>query len=80
MKGDPNDLLELAYLEGSFQIIASDAVKLVPARDWKGQVPKNVMKPRIQRSLNERERTTVRDAIKGLNASGIGLHHYGRLR
>jgi hypothetical protein len=89
MKGDPNDLLDLAVLEGTLLQISAADQKLVPARDWKGQVPKNVMKPRIQRSLSEAERSVVRDATQSMNAKaasnvwdalGLGLHHYGRLR
>ncbi len=95
MKGDGNQLIELAFLEGSFQMISADVVKLVTTTEWKGQVPEKIMRDRIERSLNEGERCTVREAIakgidgKKLNAKeamnvwvacGIALHHYARLR
>ncbi len=47
-KGDQNDLLDLAYLEGKLD---EGDVRLVPARTWKGNVPKDIMQTRIEKKL-----------------------------
>lgn len=91
MKGDPKDLIELAFLEGTFQMFSADRVHLVTTREWKGQVPEKITRDRIKRSLHQFEREIVERSIKAgkLNAkeamnvwvsAGIGLHHFGRLR
>lgn len=92
MRGDGNQLIALAFLEGSFQMgISADVVKLVETAEWKGQVPEKIMRDRIKRSLIHYERETIETVIKAgkLNAkeamnvwvaAGIGLHHFGRLR
>lgn len=45
-KGDQNDLLNLAFLEGALAL-AAPSFELVPARAWKGNAPKSVVQERI---------------------------------
>lgn len=54
-------------------------------RVWKGQVPKDVMLPRIQEKLTALELTKVVDLSKTYehdiwDAVGIGLYHLGRMK
>lgn len=86
-KGDPNDLIDLAIEVGVLSTLFSDGtVTLVKPREWKGQVPKEVMLKRILSKLTADEL----QLIKGLGLSksqshnvvdavGIGLWALGRL-
>lgn len=47
-KGDQNDLLDLAFLEGALSV---DDTRLVAARSWKGNTPKDIMQARIEQRL-----------------------------
>jgi hypothetical protein len=90
MKGDPNDLLALAVLEGVFLglPVPTSGVHLLPARAWKGQVPKEVIRDRIEAALAQPEREVLKGALAGVNGSvrhnvydavGLGLYALGRL-
>lgn len=90
MKGDPNDLLELAVLEGCFLALPtpSQGTHLLPAKTWKGQVPKNIIQERVEAALGRHEREVLGGALVGVNGSvrhnvydavGIGLYSLGRL-
>lgn len=89
-KGDPNDLLDVVAVgaaiaakayhpEGKRQIVTTRF-----PRDWKGQVPKEIMTERIKASLTQEELDNVIACRKDLlhnvyDAVGIGLHALGRL-
>jgi hypothetical protein len=92
-KGDPNDLLPLSECVGavkaallSHELIAGPEywATYLP-REWKGQVPKDVMVSRIQERLSKDERARVElPRAKSLShnvwdAIGIGLKALGRL-
>jgi len=84
-KGDQNDLIDLAVLEGMILGATNPAgIVLVSARTWKGNVPKDVMGKRILATLSELERETIEGKGKrmhnALDAVGIGLWALGRLR
>jgi len=89
-KGDQNDLLNLAFLEGALSRDA-ESYELVEARSWKGQVDKEIMQARIakrfpiltpegivfDRALSKiRAREKVGSVVE---ACGIGLFRAGRL-
>lgn len=79
-KGDQNDLLNLAFLEGA---LARDVPEwhLIEARIWKGNVPKDKMQDRIWGRLSPEEKalvdaTGIKAAAKRgslLDAIGLGL-------
>lgn len=84
-KGDANDLIAVAFAAG---VVAADfcTYEQVPARVWKGSVPKQIMLKRILSKLSDTELAAVRGL--GLNkkaeenvidAIGIGLFKLGRL-
>jgi hypothetical protein len=91
--GDPNDLLPLAQCVGAVQIAlifrrlvwSTKHCKTYLPREWKGQVPKDIMIKRIQERLAPDERTRVEHPrAKSLShnvwdAVGIGLRTLGRL-
>jgi hypothetical protein len=90
-KADPNDLITLAIQVGQYverARRAGMAVKLVTPAEWKGQVAKEIIVPRILGALNEGERALATraslDIAKGkvhnmIEAIGIGLHACGRM-
>ena len=90
-KGDPNDLIALSFIAGGgHTLVAPDAaLELVTPRAWKGQVPKEIMQGRIERSLSPVEQQMVVASLQsvtpslqhnGWDAVGIGLWAQGRLR
>lgn len=92
-KGDQNDLIDLAYISGGVHMLPpvwnAERVTLVHPHAWKGQVPKNIMQERIERSLTELEVKLVRATLQttpeglrhnGWDAVGIGLWAQRRLR
>lgn len=84
-KGDQNDLIDLAVLEGMILGATNPAgIVLVSARTWKGNVPKDIMGKRILAALSEAERAQIEGKGKrmhnALDAIGIGLWALGRLR
>lgn len=85
-KTDPNDLIDLAGVDGALAAaFAVPAVYYLP-RQWKGQVPKEVGVLRALAHLSDEERKCVRPApMKSLDhnvadAVGLGLYHVGRFR
>lgn len=85
-KGDPNDLLDVvavgAAIAGACYVPTTFIT--IPPRDWKGQVPKEVMTKRIGASLTDLERKVILPCRKDLmhnvlDAVGIGLWHLSRL-
>lgn len=90
-KGDPNDLIALSFISGGgHTLVSPDAtLELVQPRAWKGQVPKDIMQKRIERSLEPLERQMVEASLQGVapglkhngwDAVGIGVKALGRLR
>lgn len=83
-KGDPNDIVDLAYLAGALDQMGPEGVAIHP-RSWKGNVPKDVMGRRILGKLKPDELALV-EKITGerrhnaIDAAGLGLHDLGRLR
>lgn len=83
-KGDQNDLISLAYLEG---VLAAGApeVHLVVAREWKGNIPKDVLQTRIVKWMSsigfapELPRAKEKRGSV-LEACGIGQYVLGRMR
>ena len=84
-KGNPNDLIALAFEAGRIAALAPTYEKITP-RQWKGTIKKEVMLRRILSKLTDREL----QLIKGLelppskehnviDAVGIGLWKLGRL-
>jgi len=91
-KGDPNDLIALAGVVAAVCTRFPGAVVTrYKPRDWKGQVPKEVIQARILGDvrpgrLSIEEVSAFRDAAcppslqhNVLDAIGIGLHFFGRL-
>lgn len=84
-KGNPNDLLDVAY---SSAYAVSDAARIiwVKPKVWKGSVPKKIMVERIRGVLSLEERALIEDSdVRGhlkhnlYDAAGIGLWHMGIL-
>ena len=86
LKGDPDDLIGLALMAGCVAGMLSAGVKSVYLyfpRQWKGQVPKNIMTARTKEKLSDEERSRVDLPAKYLqhnvwDAVGIGLYHLKR--
>jgi hypothetical protein len=90
-KGDPNDLIALSFISGGGHMLCAPAatLELVTPHEWKGQVPKDIMQKRIERSLSLLEQQMVTASLQGVapslrhnawDAVGIGLNALGRLR
>lgn len=84
-KGDPDDLIQLAGVGGAIgaRLQALEAHGYYP-RQWKGQVPKDVMAARIESYLNAAELSAIAKCAPSLrhnvlDAIGIGLYHLGRM-
>ena len=83
-KGDPNDLINVALAAGAHSA-SFETVKFYRPREWKGNVPKDVMCRRILGRLTEEEKTRIEYCKQKslhhniLDAIGIGLFHIGRL-
>jgi hypothetical protein len=87
LKGDPNDLITLALMAGATCAVLGKKTQVAEylPRQWKGQVPKEIMANRIAGKLSQTEhgviempraksyRHNVWDAV------GIGLHHLKRI-
>lgn len=78
-KGDPNDLVDLAFSAGRLVGNATN-LRTVRPREWKGQLPKNVHHARVRKALSAAE-LAVLDACNVpvskrhnvLDAVGLGL-------
>jgi hypothetical protein len=86
-KGDPNDLVAVAYLEGMISGLYRRTVLFTP-HEWKGNLPDDVLAKRIEKRLNPEESRALARALaivpKSLRhnvyaAVGIGLFGHGRL-
>lgn len=72
-KGDPNDLIPLAILDGAvWQATEARGVMYPLPREWKGQVPKDVMNKRTLDKLSEKEYSVVKENLSRMPKS---LHH-----
>lgn len=75
------DLFKLAYLVGSYVCIAHKAgaiVKLLQAREWKGQMKNDVVARRIKRAIGL-DMTESASLVHKVCAVGIGLSVVGKL-
>jgi len=80
-KGSQGDLIDLAHLGGRCTGLGKRAVLVEPA-DWKGQVPKDVVKGLAEAQLDAEELATLKACLAGIavskrhnvyDAVGIGL-------
>jgi len=80
-------LLRLAFISGFCAGYARPGqVVTYPAREWKGQVPKEVTKRRVESILTPAERTVYNAALVQVgklshnlvDATGLGLYHFRR--
>ena len=85
-KGDPGDLIELAFCAGMVvgRIRPTTLQKVLP-REWKGQLPKRVTEHRARAVLTVSEMARVPKVPKGLahnlwDAIALGLWSLGRLK
>lgn len=91
-KGDPNDLIALAAVVAAVVTRYASIVTRYKPRDWKGQVPKEVIQARILGApgvagrLSAEEVAVFKDCAcpkslrhNVLDAIGIGLHFLDRL-
>ena len=94
MKGDPNDLIDLAVVVGGIvaQVSASLDTQLILPKTWKGQVPDDVLQPRTLAKLRDLEVAAVKNPVplgkprtvppslkhNMMDAVGIGLWALGR--
>jgi hypothetical protein len=90
-RADPNDLITLAIQVGRYVERCERQLgraQLVSPAEWKGQVKKEIIVPRILGTLNEHERGIATRASMGIargkihnmvEAIGIGLHSCGRM-
>ena len=85
MKGDPNDLINLAMVVGALLATLHGPGETVLPASWKGQVPKDIMVNRIKKRLAPEELArAMLPKTKDLqhnvfDAIGIGLWAVGRL-
>ena len=79
-KGDPNDLIAMAYVAGCLTHagVRTAEKHCVLPREWKGQVPKDIHNKRVMSKLNPDE-VAIIEAIKpaskrhnAIDAVGIG--------
>jgi len=85
-KGNANDLIPVTLMAGAVAAhLEPDDVKLYLPAQWKGQLPKNVVKERLLKSLAEEEKRRIelpKAAGKAHNvwdAIGIGMKYLRRL-
>lgn len=85
LKGDPNDLIQLALVAGGLGTLVGGIKTYLP-RQWKGQTPKKTSNARTQEKLSREEMSRVElPRAKSLHhnvwdAIGIGLYHVRRRR
>lgn len=86
-KGDPNDLMKVAFLAGIIHrsLLGTKEIKWVPPSDWKGQRPKDVDNKYTRTLLTPDELKIIDDSKitkskmhNVLDAVGIGLWKLGR--
>lgn len=80
-KGDPNDLVALAYTQGAMTAaLAAKDVKAIEPQTWKGTVDADIVTNRIKVQLTPVEQTKVYATDHNTyDAVGIGLWSCGRL-
>lgn len=86
-KGDPNDLIALAGVVAAVcTAFPTAGVTRYKPRDWKGQVPKEVIEARVNKRLSDAERAVLDGCgcpkslrHNAVDAVGIGLHALARL-
>lgn len=86
-KADPDDLFQLTGVVGAVTALVNTAVGYLP-RTWKKNVPKVILEGRIRKRLNPEELKAMNEAEGStpslqhnvIDAVGIGLHHFLRLR
>jgi hypothetical protein len=83
-KGDPNDIVDLAYVAGALDDLGFPG-ELITPRDWKGTMKADAMTRWIVGRLEPEEKAIVEKIPKGrrhnaVDAIGLGLHDHGRLR
>jgi hypothetical protein len=85
-KGSQGDLIDLAHLGGALLCLGRRAILVEPAQ-WKGQVPKDVVKGLVRARLSEYELANLDASLAGIapskqhnvyDAVGIGLWHLKR--
>ena len=83
-KGDPDDLIQLAGVDGCVVgLIGPDVVRAYLPREWKGQVPKEIHNARVMRELTEEEKAAIEPCAPSLlhnviDGIGIGLYFLKR--
>lgn len=84
-KGDPNDLIDVAAVGAAIAVgFLTNYIETVHPREWKGQVPKDVMTRRISAAISPEEREHIEPCQSSLmhnvlDAIGIGLWKLGRI-
>lgn len=85
MKGNPNDLIKLAFEAGRIASLAN-TYEIIKPRDWKGTIKKEVMLRRILSKLKDTELAYLKSLRlppskekECIDALGIGLWRLGRL-
>lgn len=80
-KGDPNDLVALAYTQGAMTTaLPAKQVKAIEPQSWKGTVNADIVTERIKVQLTPVEQTRVEAKDHNTyDAVGIGLWGCGRL-
>lgn len=82
-----NDLINLAAIGGIVGARVADIVRFVPARQWKGQLPKDVSERRIRKVLRAEEEAELDRVLSTIpvtlrhnvvDAVGIWCHFVGR--
>lgn len=85
LKGDPNDLVLLAYMGGALAGYLNTGPILYYPKEWKRQVPKKIMVERVKSKLSKEEHARVElPRAKSLHHNiwdgvGIGLYRLGRI-
>lgn len=83
MRGDPNDLIQLAAVKGAiiqrFAHLEGNIFAPKPS-EWKGQVPKDVHHERILKRLSHEEQKLWPKNKNARDAIGLGLWKLGRLK
>ena len=85
-KGDPDDLLELAGVDGAITALLAPArIASFKPRAWKGQVPKEIHHARVLRKLSPAETAVLEQADvpaslrhNVVDAVALGVWHLGR--
>jgi hypothetical protein len=62
MKGDPNDLVNLALVAGSALQLPAKIRRAISPHQWKGNVPKEITRSRVLFALSDMEREILLDA------------------